>query len=127
MPKKSALHIWRSSTLYDLEYKRVRAEAQSLCNKDGFDRGMEPNDLYKSWRHFMLPEKHNRYGHEVMCEVVMCEIRDLCKPGHGPEARRPVRPYKEAWASTYGDSASDMPGEEFNSWYVAKHESSPST
>jgi hypothetical protein len=32
----------------------------------------------------MLPQRKNRYGFELRCEVVECENLDRCQPGHGP-------------------------------------------
>lgn len=118
---RNSFTAWRNTPEFVSKYKLVRAEAQGLCNADGFDRGIEPDDLYKTWRHFLLPEKHDRYGHEVTCEVVSCMHIDKCQPGHGPQARRPVRVGKEPWASTFGDSATDMPFDEFRSWYFKKY------
>lgn len=63
-------------------YNTARAEAQANANETGFDFGLER--LGKSWRVFMLPQKRNRYGYELRCEVVMCETLERCKPGHGP-------------------------------------------
>src|ERR1051325_5524209 len=67
----------------------ARAEAQAKANADGFDRGIEANDVFKSWHVFMLTGKASRYGHEVRCEVVSAEDVSKCQPGHGPLATRP--------------------------------------
>lgn len=64
------------------KYREARAQAQAEANADGFDRGIERNDLFKSFRVFMLPQRQNRYGHELRCEVVSSE-RGNCQPGHG--------------------------------------------
>lgn len=80
---------WRDTPAGIEAYRAARAEAQARANEYGYDHGMEPNDFYKSWRFFMLPPKHYRYGHETQCEVVMCEDLDKCRPGHGPLATRP--------------------------------------
>jgi hypothetical protein len=68
-------------------YESVRKDAQARCNADGFDRGIE-RDHFGAYHHFMLPQRKNRYGHELRCEVVMCEKLDHCRPGHGPMAAR---------------------------------------
>lgn len=76
---------WRSTPTGVVAYAKARAEAQTKANETGYDYGIEPNDLFKSWHVFLLPQKQNRFGHELRCEVVMCEHIDRCKPGHGPE------------------------------------------
>jgi hypothetical protein len=80
-------------------YRACRAEAQAACNADGFDRGIEANRLFKTWRHFMLPQARNRYGHEVQCEVVRCEDLSKTQPGHGYQAtiERPPSPTAPVW------------------------------
>lgn len=65
-------------------YREIKAKAQADADFDGFDRGIEK--LGDSYRSFMLPQKRNRFGHELRCEVVMCTT-DKCQPGHGPAAR----------------------------------------
>lgn len=77
---------WRSTPDGVSKYRAARAEAQAKANADGFDRGLEANDLFKSWNVFMLPGKSNRYGHEVRCEVVSCEDLSKCQAGHGPRS-----------------------------------------
>jgi hypothetical protein len=66
-------------------YSKIRAEAQERANATGLDHGLEPNDVLKQWRVFMLPARQYRYGHELTCEVVTCENLDACKSGHGPK------------------------------------------
>lgn len=63
-------------------YESARAAAQAAANEDGFDRGVEK--LGTRWRFFMLPQKRNRFGFELRCEVVSCTDLKRCKPGHGP-------------------------------------------
>lgn len=75
---------WRNTPAGTAAYRAVRAEAQAAANADGYDRGIEANDLFRTFRSFMLPQKTNRCGHELRCEVVSCERLDACKPGHGP-------------------------------------------
>jgi hypothetical protein len=65
-------------------YKAARAEAQKKANELGFDFGLAGNDLFREFMIFMLPAKLNRCGHELRCEVVMCEDMTKCQPGHGP-------------------------------------------
>ena len=65
-------------------YAEVRAAAQKLADELGFDYGVEKD--FFGYRHFMLQEKKNRYGHELQCEIVMCSHIDKCQPGHGPLA-----------------------------------------
>lgn len=75
---------WSQTAAGVAAYHAARAEAQTKANADGFDRGLECNDLFKSWHSFMLPQRKNRYGHELRCEVVSCETFNRCQPGHGP-------------------------------------------
>jgi hypothetical protein len=73
-------YLLRPEETYDV----VRAEAQEKANDTGFDYGIEQDPFFMSFRSFMLPRKTNRCGHELRCEVVMCERLDKCQPGHGP-------------------------------------------
>mgnify|MGYP001546656747 CR=1 FL=1 len=84
MKKKSNTVDWATTTEGHAKYLAARAEAQREANADGFDRGLERNDIFKSFRAFMLPQKRNRYGFETRCEVVSCEVLARCQPGHGP-------------------------------------------
>lgn len=68
-------------------YESVRAEAQRAADADGFDRGVEK--LGDRWRFFMLPQRRNRYGFELRCEVVSCSDLKRCAYGHGPRRRQP--------------------------------------
>lgn len=47
-------------------------DAQELANKNGLDRGLEHNSIFKTWRHFGLPRPESRSGFELRCQVVMC-------------------------------------------------------
>ena len=78
---------WAESEAGRRAYREAREKAQAEANADGFDRGIERNDLFKSFRVFMLPARLNRYGFEVRCEVVSSEDLRKCQPGHGPGAR----------------------------------------
>jgi hypothetical protein len=74
---------WRSSRSGIAKYRAARAEAQAAANRDGFDRGLEANDLFRSWHVFMLPKKSSRVGHELRCEIVSFEDLSRCADGHG--------------------------------------------
>lgn len=74
---------WTMTPEGDEKYRAARREAQDAANRDGFDRGLERNDLFKSFHVFMLPRRENRYGHELRCEVVSCEDLTKCQVGHG--------------------------------------------
>src|ERR1041385_8411453 len=87
MSKRKAKVDWARTPAGGAEYTRVRAEAQAKANETGFDYGLERNDLFKTFCFFLLPGKASRFGHELQCEVVMCEIVDKCQPGHGPHAK----------------------------------------
>lgn len=63
-------------------YKEVRAEAQAKANATGFDFGIEKDAF--GFHSLMLPQKQNRYGHELRCEVVTCEDLSKVQKGHGP-------------------------------------------
>ena len=75
---------WRNTLEGVASYRAAREGAQRLANEDGFDRGLEANDLCHSWHTFMLPAKQYRNGHELRCEVVSCETLAKCQKGHGP-------------------------------------------
>jgi hypothetical protein len=69
------------------EYKQVKTAAQAAADADGFDRGVEVFDGPMAYVHtFMLPNKENRRGFELRCEVVMCSDLSKCQKGHGPLA-----------------------------------------
>lgn len=84
MAKRAKKVPWSQTAVATEAYVGARAKAQADANRDGFDRGLEANDLFKQWTSFMLPARKNRYGHELRCEVVSCESLDRCQPGHGP-------------------------------------------
>lgn len=65
-------------------YCVAKASAQQQANETGFDVGLERNDIFKTFRTFLLPRRENRRGHELACEVVSCEDLAKCWPGHGP-------------------------------------------
>ncbi len=84
MAKRARKIPWSETPAGIDAYVVARAKAQADANRDGMDRGLEANDLFKSYRSFILPQRKNRYGHELQCEVVSCENLDRCQPGHGP-------------------------------------------
>jgi hypothetical protein len=77
---------WRDTIEASEKYRAAKTEAQKRANENGFDYGLEACDLFKEFRIFMLPQKKNRSGHELQCEVVLCENLDTCQKGHGPLA-----------------------------------------
>jgi hypothetical protein len=83
---------WRQTPAGLEKYRAARAEAQRQANTYGYDYGIEWRDTFQEVAYFMLPAKHNRYGHETQCEVVMCEDLARCQPGHGSQATRPPSP-----------------------------------
>jgi hypothetical protein len=68
---------------YNKNYAVVRAQAQAEANKDGYDRGLEYNELMNYYRFFLLPGRRHRFGHESRCEVVSCEDYEKQAHGHG--------------------------------------------
>jgi hypothetical protein len=74
----------------DTRYRDARSDAQARANETGYDYGIELNELFKTWHVFMLPMKKHRCGHELRCEVVMCDDVKKCRPGHGPDYARRV-------------------------------------
>ena len=66
----------------DRKYREARDEAQKQADATGFDHGIERNAF--GFRVFMLPQRQNRYGHELRCEVVSCMRLERCQKGHGP-------------------------------------------
>jgi hypothetical protein len=83
-------------------YREVRAEAQRLSNETGRDYGVEK--LGGRYRHFMLPEKRFRAGHELRCEVVMCDSDTRMLKGHGYKnnRRRSTRAMKMGFLANPG-------------------------
>lgn len=69
-----------------MNYKQAKESAQRHADSTGFDYGVERNPIFGDYRFFMLPQKHNRQGHELSCEVVHCTNLDRVRPGHGPNA-----------------------------------------
>jgi hypothetical protein len=67
------------------DYNSARSAAQVKANATGFDYGLS-RDYFGDWQIRMLPQRRNRQGHELSCEVVSCEVIDRCRPGHGPLA-----------------------------------------
>jgi hypothetical protein len=66
-------------------YNAARAIAQARANATGCDQAVEkPGD---TWITYQLPARQFRFGHELRCEVVMCEALAKCRPGHGPTAQ----------------------------------------
>lgn len=75
---------WRRTAAGVAAYVVVRTVAQNAVDADGYDRGIEANDVLKTWRYFMLPMVKHRQGHELRCEVVSATNIAVCRPGHGP-------------------------------------------
>lgn len=75
---------WTRTERGSAKYRAARSDAQKRANETGFDHGVERNDVFKTFRVFMLPQKQNRCGHELLCEVVSCEDLKRCQKGHGP-------------------------------------------
>jgi hypothetical protein len=82
MKAKTTKTPWHLTPSADVAYRECRAQAQAAANRTGYDHGLEANDLFKTFRFFMLPRKENRCGHELRCEVVHPE--GSAQPGHGP-------------------------------------------
>lgn len=78
---------WADTPAGQTAYIAARAKAQAAANADGFDRGLEVNEIFREYTIRMLPQRRNRFGHELRCEVVSCENIDRCQPGHGPVGR----------------------------------------
>lgn len=74
---------WRSTAAGLSSYQAARAEAQATANALGLDVGLEANDLFRTWRAFLLPARSSRQGHELRCEVVSPESIPATQPGHG--------------------------------------------
>lgn len=74
---------WRTTPAGLAAYTEVRRAAQAAADADGFDRGIEGNDVFKTWRFWLLPQKRYRAGHELACEVVTCTAIGKIRPGHG--------------------------------------------
>jgi hypothetical protein len=74
---------WRNSTDGIAKYKAAKTDAQARADSSGRDFGLEANDLFKSWNVFGLPNRENRCGHELRCEVVSCSSIEKTAKGHG--------------------------------------------
>lgn len=74
--------LWTNTPEGHAKYQEIRAKAQAQANELGFDFGIERNDLFKTYRCFMLPNRENRFGFELLCEVVSPEKG--ARRGHGP-------------------------------------------
>ena len=75
---------WSETPESNAAYHKARQHAQLRANETGFDHGLAANNVMKEWEIRLLPRRENRYGHELMCEVVTCENITSCQPGHGP-------------------------------------------
>ncbi len=79
---------WRDSEGGRAAYTVAYAEAQAKADALKLDHGLECFEGYMPrWHVFLLPCKHNRYGHETSCQVVHPTVG--ARPGHGPCATRP--------------------------------------
>jgi hypothetical protein len=79
---------WRDSAEGRAAYAVAYADAQARADRLKLDHGLECFDLTRQWHVFLLPQKHNRYGHETSCQVVHPTAG--ADPGHGPMATRPT-------------------------------------
>lgn len=77
---------WSDSVEGRTAYIAARADAQKRANELGMDHGLECNEVFRQWTFRALPQRQNRCGHELRCEVVMPESLDKCMPGHGPRS-----------------------------------------
>ena len=84
MRAKADPTTWRNSDKGRASYLEARNNAQRQADEFGYDYGLEGNDVFKTWSTFMLPQRQNRTGHELRCEVVSPMRLENCKPGHGP-------------------------------------------
>lgn len=67
-----------------MTYEEAKKYAQERADQTGYDYGVEKSG--GAFRSFMLPQKRNRQGHELRCEVVSPMRLEKCQPGHGPLA-----------------------------------------
>jgi len=64
-----------------MTYQQAKDEAQRLSDMTGFDVGVEPDAF--GYHYHLLPQKRERFGHELTCEVVSCTVLAKTRPGHG--------------------------------------------
>jgi hypothetical protein len=83
-PKQKVL--WSETPAGLAAYNEAKARAQALADADGFDRGIEFNDVFKCVSVRMLPQKRHRFGFEARIECVCATDLARCQPGHGPNA-----------------------------------------
>lgn len=89
MARKTAKIDWKETDDGRRKYASAREEAQRKANANGFDHGIEANDTFREFVVFILPQKVNRRGFELRCEVVSCDDVARCQAGHGPCASVP--------------------------------------
>jgi len=66
-----------------MNYAEAKLEAQTKADETGYDYGVMKN-AFGGYSCFMLPQKRNRGGSELRCEVVSCSNLSRCQIGHGP-------------------------------------------
>lgn len=64
-----------------MKYEEAKKEAQAKANETGRDYGVHKHAFGYSC--FGLPQKKNRFGHELRCEVVSCMDYNKQQIGHG--------------------------------------------
>jgi hypothetical protein len=68
-----------------MTYDEAKKTARAKADEFGYDYGVAKNAF--GYSAFMLPQKRNRCGHELRCEVVSCTDLAKCQPGHGPNVK----------------------------------------
>lgn len=82
-----------------MKYEEAKKEAQRKANETGFDHGVHEHAFGYSC--FMLPQKKNRFGSDLRCEVVSCMDYEKQQPGHGDKPAMPPSPPKETKFLTF--------------------------
>jgi hypothetical protein len=83
---KTVRTLWSETKAGLAAYAIAKKQAQEFADSDGFDRGLEANEVFRCWVIRMLPQKKHRSGFELRIECVSATDLSRCQPGHGPLA-----------------------------------------
>jgi hypothetical protein len=64
-----------------MTYQEAFSEAQKGADETGYDYYVSKDAF--GFNFGMLPQRKNRFGRDLSCQVVMCSDINKIKPGHG--------------------------------------------